>query len=208
MPHEGAADALTLGGLASAARFDGDGLLPCVCQDAASGRVLMVAWMDADARAQTLATRQATFWSRSRQERWVKGATSGNVLDVVWARLDCDGDTLLLGVEPRGPACHTGATSCFGEDAGGVLSRLAAILPARHEADVQASYTARLLNGPRDAVARKVGEEATEVLLGAAGSDELVGEVADLIFHALLLLAYDGVDVEAPLRVLAARHRG
>ena len=116
MQGEGPADALTLGGLTAAPRFDAAGLVPAVCQDVASGRVLMVAWMDAAALAETLATRTATFWSRSRGERWQKGATSGNVLDVEWARLDCDGDTVLLTVRQTGPACHTGAHTCFDGD--------------------------------------------------------------------------------------------
>jgi phosphoribosyl-ATP pyrophosphohydrolase/phosphoribosyl-AMP cyclohydrolase len=205
MPDSGAADPLTLGGLAQAARYDGDGLVACVCQDAATGEVLMVAWQTEEALRRTLATRRATFWSRSRGELWEKGATSGNVLEVEWARLDCDGDTVLLGVVPAGPACHTGARSCFGPDGGGVLAELATTLAARQDADPQASYTARFLHGPREHAARKVGEEAVEVLLAEAGSPELVGEVADLWFHSMLLLARDGLDPLEPLRVLRAR---
>jgi phosphoribosyl-ATP pyrophosphohydrolase/phosphoribosyl-AMP cyclohydrolase len=205
MPDQGAADPLTLGGLAESVRYGGDGLVACVCQDAATGEVLMVAWQTEEALARTLATRRATFWSRSRGELWEKGATSGNVLEVEWARLDCDGDTVLLGVVPSGPACHTGARSCFGADGGGVLAELAATLAARRDADPQTSYTARFLHGPREHAARKVGEEAVEVLLAEAGSPELVGEVADLWFHSLLLLARDGLDPLEPLRVLLAR---
>jgi phosphoribosyl-AMP cyclohydrolase len=158
--------ALTLGGVADAVRYDADGLVPCVCQDAATGEVLMVAWQDEAALTRTLASRRATFWSRSRGELWEKGATSGNVLAVEWARLDCDGDTVLLGVTPARP---------YGRP------------------------------GPRAHAARKVGEEALEVVLAEPGSDALVGEVADLVFHALLLLAHDDVDPLAPLRVLAER---
>jgi phosphoribosyl-ATP pyrophosphohydrolase/phosphoribosyl-AMP cyclohydrolase len=207
VPERRAADPLTLGGIATDVRYDDDGLVPCVCQDAATGQVLMVAWQDAEALERTLATRRATFWSRSRGAQWEKGATSGNVLEVEWARLDCDGDTVLLGVVPRGPACHTGATACFGEGAGGVLTALAATLAERRDADPRESYTARFLHGPREHAARKVGEEAVEVLLAAPGSPELVGEVADLWFHSLLLLARDGVDPLEPLRVLLDRHR-
>jgi phosphoribosyl-ATP pyrophosphohydrolase/phosphoribosyl-AMP cyclohydrolase len=197
--------ARTLGGVADAVRYDADGLVPCVCQDAATGEVLMVAWQDEAALSRTLASRRATFWSRSRGELWEKGATSGNVLAVEWARVDCDGDTVLLGVTPSGPACHTGARSCFGDDGASLLPHLARLLTARRAADPQASYASRLLNGPRAHAARKVGEEALEVVLAEPGSDALVGEVADLVFHALLLLAHDDVDPLAPLRVLAER---
>ena len=207
MPEAGTPDPLSLGGLSEAVRYDADGLVPCVCQDVATGTVLMVAWQDAEALRRTLETRRATFWSRSRRQQWEKGATSGNVLDVEWARLDCDGDTVLLGVVPRGPACHTGASTCFGEGAGGVLAHLAATIEARRDADPQASYTARFLHGPREHAARKVGEEAVEVLLAPPASPELAGEIADLWFHTLLLLARDGVDPLEPLRVLAARAR-
>lgn len=205
MPHPQPADALTLGGIAEDVRYDAAGLVPCVCQDAATGEVLMVAWQSEQALRRTLETRRATFWSRSRQELWEKGATSGNALDVEWARLDCDGDCVLLGVVPAGPACHTGARSCFGDDGATLLPHLARLLAARRDADPAESYAARLLHGPREHTARKVGEEAVEVLLARAGSDELVGEIADLWFHSMLLLAHDGLDPLAPLRVLAER---
>ena len=116
MPEAGTPDPLSLGGLADAVRYDADGLVPCVCQDVATGSVLMVAWQDAEALRRTLETRRATFWSRSRGEQWEKGATSGNVLDVEWARLDCDGDTVLLVVDQEGAACHTGTHTCFDTD--------------------------------------------------------------------------------------------
>jgi phosphoribosyl-ATP pyrophosphohydrolase/phosphoribosyl-AMP cyclohydrolase len=193
--------------VATAVRFGADGLVPGVCQDAATGEVLMVAWQDEEALRRTLEARRATFWSRSRGELWEKGATSGHVLDVEWARLDCDGDTVLLGVTPSGPACHTGARSCFGDDGATILAHLAVVLSRGGAADPRTSYTARLLGGPREHAARKVGEEAVEVLLAAPGSEALVGEVADLVFHALVLLARDGVDPLEPLRVLAARRR-
>jgi len=207
VPDAGTADPLRLGGLAEAARFGPDGLVACVCQDAASGEVLMVAWQTAEALERTLTTRRATFWSRSRGELWEKGATSGNVLEVEWARLDCDGDAVLLGVVPRGPACHTGSRSCFGDDGGGVLGELASTLAARRDADPRESYAARFLHGPREHAARKVGEEAVEALLAPPGSPELIGEVADLWFHSMLLLARDGLDPLEPLRVLLARRR-
>ncbi len=208
MPDAPAPGPLTLAGIAGEVRYDGDGLVPCVCQDSHTGEVLMVAWQDAEALRLTLETRRATFWSRSRAELWEKGRTSGSTLDVEWARLDCDGDTVLLGVVPAGPACHTGARSCFGDDGASLLPALARVLVSRRDADPASSYTARLLHGPREHAARKVGEEAVEVLLAAPGSDALVAEVADLLFHAMVLLARDGVDPLAPLAVLASRRAG
>jgi len=201
VPQPGTADALI-----AQIRFDAQGLVPCVCQHAATGEVLMVAWANADAVRQTVESGRATFWSRSRGELWQKGATSGNHLAVDALRVDCDGDTLLVEVTPAGPACHTGSRSCFGEDGGGVLGRLRATLAERAGADPATSYTARMLHGPRSYVARKVGEEAAEVLTEEPGSDALVGEVADLWFHSLLLLARDGRDPLEPLEVLRSRH--
>jgi phosphoribosyl-ATP pyrophosphohydrolase/phosphoribosyl-AMP cyclohydrolase len=203
VPEPGAADAL-IAGLA----FDRDGLVACVCQHAATGEVLMVAWANAAAVRRTVETGRATFWSRSRNELWEKGATSGNTLTVEALRPDCDGDTLLVEVTPDGPACHTGSRSCFGDDGGGVLGRLRATITARAGADPASSYTARLLGSPRAYVARKVGEEAAEVLTEEPASDALVGEVADLWFHSMVLLARDGRDPLAPLDVLQARHAG
>ena len=196
MPESQPADALTLDG---APRFDGDGLLPAICQDAVDGSVLMLAWMNAEALERTLATRRATFWSRSRRELWEKGATSGNVLTVQEARLDCDRDALLLLVAPAGPACHTGDRTCWGDDAGPLLARLATTIESRRGADPESSYVARLLAADRDVAAGKVAEESAEVLAAEPGSDHQVEEAADVLFHLLVLLARDGVD---PLRVL------
>ena len=203
MPETRAADALI-----AAVRFDRDGLVPCVCQHAATGEVLMVAWANADALRRTVEGRVATFWSRSRGELWEKGATSGQSLVVEHVRLDCDGDTVLVEVLPRGAACHEGTRSCFGADGGGVLGRLRSAIADRADADPATSYTARLLGAPRAHAARKVGEEAAEVLTEEPGSDALVGEVADLWFHSMVLLARDGLDPLAPLEVLRARHGG
>ncbi|MFM7246559.1 MAG: bifunctional phosphoribosyl-AMP cyclohydrolase/phosphoribosyl-ATP diphosphatase HisIE [Actinomycetota bacterium] len=196
MPSQEPADALTLTGEPV---FDEAGLIPAICQDAVDGTVLMMAWMNADALAKTLTTRRATFWSRSRQELWVKGATSGNVLQVESVRLDCDRDALLVLVSPAGPACHTGTRSCWGDDAGPLLSRLAGTIAARRGADPATSYVARLLAADRDVAAGKVAEEAAEVLEAAPGSDHQAEEAADVLFHLLVLLARDGTD---PLRVL------
>jgi phosphoribosyl-AMP cyclohydrolase / phosphoribosyl-ATP pyrophosphohydrolase len=191
-----AADPLILNG---APRFDGDGLIPAICQDTVDGSVLMLAWMNADALERTRTTRHAWFWSRSRQELWEKGATSGNLLQVQELRLDCDQDTLLVLVSPAGPACHTGARTCWGDDAGPLLTRLAGTIEARRGTDPATSYVARLLGSDRSFAAGKVAEESAEVLDAAPGSDHQVEEAADVLFHLLALLARDGVD---PLRVL------
>ena len=185
--------------------YDDDGLVACICQDAATGDVLMLAWANRAAVERTLATGRAWFWSRSRGELWEKGATSGNALAIVDVRADCDGDALLYRVDPSGPACHTGSETCWGERPSfpGALART---IVARSDADPASSNVARLLNGPREHAARKVGEEATEVLLAVPGSDEQIGEVADLVFHALVLVARDGRDPLEVFGELARRH--
>lgn len=187
--------------------FDERGLVTAVCQDAATGEVLMVAWQSREALERTLESGWATFWSRSREELWQKGATSGNGLEVVGVRRDCDGDTVLLEVVPHGPACHTGSLSCFGGDGGGILAVLRETIAARRGADPAASYTARLLHGPRAYVERKVGEEAVETITERSDSVRIAEEAADLVFHLLALLAHDGRDPLEPLRVLEGRHR-
>jgi phosphoribosyl-AMP cyclohydrolase / phosphoribosyl-ATP pyrophosphohydrolase len=189
----------------AALSYDGDGLVACICQDAAAGDVLMLAWANREAVERTLATGRAWFWSRSRGELWEKGATSGNTLAIVDASADCDGDALLYRVQPNGPACHTGSETCWGERRTfpGALTRT---IVGRRDADPASSYVARLLHGPREHAARKVGEEATEVLLAEPGSDDQIGEVADLVFHALVLVARDGRDPLDVFRELARRH--
>ncbi len=173
--------------------FDDAGLLPVVVQDRASGDVLMVAWANAEALERTAETGLAHFWSRSRKTLWRKGETSGNGLRIVEARADCDRDTLLLVVDPEGPACHTGTRTCFGETsptAAGMLEELARVVAERADAPPEESYTARLLSKGPDQVLKKIGEEATEVVLaGRAQSDErLAEETADLLYHLLVAL--------------------
>jgi phosphoribosyl-ATP pyrophosphohydrolase/phosphoribosyl-AMP cyclohydrolase len=185
--------------------YDRDGLVACICQDASTGDVLMLAWANREAVERTLATGRAHFWSRSRGELWEKGATSGNTLELVELRADCDGDALLYRVIPHGPSCHTGSETCWGERTS-FPAALARTIEARRDADPAGSYVARLLNGPREHAARKVGEEATEVLLAVPGSDEQIGEVADLVFHALVLVARDGRDPLDVFAELARRH--
>jgi phosphoribosyl-ATP pyrophosphohydrolase/phosphoribosyl-AMP cyclohydrolase len=184
--------------------YDERGLVTCVCQDAVSGDVLMVAWANREALERTLASGLATFWSRPRERLWQKGETSGNALAVVGLHADCDGDTVLVRCIPRGPACHTGAATCFGPPRS-VLGDLRATIGERRRDDPQESYLARMLHAPRAHVARKVGEEAVEVLVDEPGSSTLVAEVADLWLHSMLLLARDGLDPLAAVAELGRR---
>jgi phosphoribosyl-ATP pyrophosphohydrolase/phosphoribosyl-AMP cyclohydrolase len=209
-------------------RFGPDGLVPVVVQDRADGRVLMVAHADAEAIVATLATGEVHFHSRSRDRLWRKGETSGNVLRLVDLVADCDGDALLAVVDPAGPTCHTGTRSCFaGSPASGRdvaddpqgfawLEALWATVADRAERRPAGSYTASLIEGGVDAAARKVTEEATEVLLAAkddaiASTEStraaLAGEAADLLFHALVLLAERGLEPRAVIGTLRLRHR-
>jgi phosphoribosyl-ATP pyrophosphohydrolase/phosphoribosyl-AMP cyclohydrolase len=190
--------------------FDASGLVPAIAQDRASGDVLMLAWANVEAVAKTAETGFAHFWSRSRKALWRKGETSGHTLRVVEARADCDRDALLLVVEPSGPACHTGARTCFGETsptAAGMLEELARVVQQRAAAPVDASYTARLLAKGPGHVLKKIGEEATEVVLAASGeSDErLAAESADLLFHLLVALQLRGVTVASVMDELRRR---
>ena len=180
---------------------DGE-LRAAIVQDAETGRVLMLAWMDAEAERRTRESGEAWFWSRSRQEYWRKGETSGNTLAVEELRDDCDGDALLLRVRPAGPACHTGSLSCFAPGLWRTISERALERP-------EGSYTTKLLDEGTAAVARKVGEEAVEVVTASlAESDErLVSESADLIYHLYVLLASRGVDLASVEDELARRAR-
>jgi phosphoribosyl-ATP pyrophosphohydrolase/phosphoribosyl-AMP cyclohydrolase len=193
--------------------FDPSGLLPVVVQDRASGDVLMVAWANAEALARTAETGLAHFWSRRRQELWRKGETSGHGLRVVEARADCDRDTLLLVVDPEGPACHTGARTCFGDEsptAAGMLAELARVVAERAGAAPEESYTARLLGRGPDQVLKKIGEEATEVVLAgrAQSEDRLAEESADLLYHLLVALHQRGVPLTRVMDELRRRRRG
>ncbi len=218
--------------------FDPDGLVPVVVQDADDGRVLMLAYADAEALAATLATGELHFHSRSRGRLWRKGETSGNVLHLVRLDLDCDGDALLATVLPVGPTCHRGTRSCF-DPAGPIdtathsaaapgpgpqgfawLETLWATIDERRRERPAGSYTTTLLDGGVDVAGRKVAEEATEVLMAAKDdaaaeargldrtptSGALASEAADLLYHALVLLAERGTAPRAVLEVLRARH--
>ena len=190
--------------------FGETGLLPVVVQDHASGDVLMVAWANAEALGRTAETGLAHFWSWSRQAPWRKGETSGNELRVCEVRADCDRDTLLFVVDPAGPACHTGARTCFGEDsptASGMLDELSRVIASRAKDAPEGSYTARLLAKGPDAALKKIGEEATEVVLAAKSeSDErLAEEAADLLYHLLVALEQRKVPSSRVMEVLRRR---
>jgi phosphoribosyl-AMP cyclohydrolase / phosphoribosyl-ATP pyrophosphohydrolase len=163
---------------------------PAIVQDSATGRVLMLAWMDEEAERLTRETNEAWFWSRSRERLWRKGETSGNVLAVDELRDDCDGDAILLRVTPAGPACHTGSTTCFAPELWRTVAERAVERP-------DGSYTASLLDQGVGACARKVGEEAVELAVAALeeGDERVVEEAADLVYHLYVLLAARGVDI-------------
>ena len=188
--------------------FDDRGLLPVVAQDAATGRVLMVAWADREALARSLDTGEMHFWSRSRRELWRKGETSGNVLRVRSLHADCDSDTVLARVDPTGPACHTGEESCFGEGAepDDVLGRLGEVIDARAAEMPEGSYTTRLLSDENLRL-KKLGEETAELVTALARGEEgrASEEAADLLYHLLVALRGVGVDVPTVLRVLHER---
>ncbi|MFC2037439.1 bifunctional phosphoribosyl-AMP cyclohydrolase/phosphoribosyl-ATP diphosphatase HisIE [Chloroflexota bacterium] len=184
-------------------KWDERDLVPAIVQDAHTGQVLMLAYMNPESLARTLATGETWFWSRSRGELWHKGATSGNTQHVVEIRYDCDADALLVGVEPAGPACHTGRQSCFyrrhpdGAELeappadGGVLAHLEAVIQDRKTNPHPGSYTRELFAAGLPRIVKKVGEEAVETIVAAQseGDERLVSELADLIYHALVLLA-------------------
>ncbi len=202
--------------LLSQIRYDERGLVPCITQDADSGTVLMLAYMNEEALRKTIETRRVTYYSRSRQTLWVKGETSGHIQNLRSLHYDCDGDTLLARVEQIGPACHTGAPSCFfraiiGDDAipspaADAIARDYATIRERIAQPRPDSYTNYLLDKGIDTICKKVGEEATEVVIAAKNAvrDELIYESADLIYHLLVLLAQQNI---APDDVFAEMDR-
>jgi phosphoribosyl-AMP cyclohydrolase / phosphoribosyl-ATP pyrophosphohydrolase len=201
--------------LASLDFAKGGGLLPAIVQDADSGAVLMLAYMNREALEQTLARKRAVFYSRSKQRLWEKGETTGHTLDVVEIAADCDNDTLLVTARPRGPACHNGTLTCFGDQPRSAatrisfLARLERVVEQRATEKPEASYTARLLEKGISRVAQKVGEEGVELALAGVNQSEqkVVEESADLLFHLLVLLRARGVALDSVVRELETRHR-
>lgn len=192
-----------------------DGLLPGIVQDARTGVVLMLGYLNREALQATLRRGRVVFWSRTRGKLWEKGETSGNTLNLVSVQADCDSDTLLLRVHPAGPACHRNTTTCFGDgappvgDGIGFLARLEEVIESRIGENPEGSYTAKLHARGIKRMAQKVGEEGVEVALAAQAGDnaELTSEAADLLFHLALLLRARGLSLDAVGAELAARHR-
>lgn len=203
-------------------KFDQHGLLPAVVQDWLDGSVLMLGYMNHEAIAKTLATKRVHFWSRSRNQLWEKGETSGHTLHVKDLFVDCDQDTILVKAQAVGPTCHTGERACFfsrldeqgvttGEKtqdaAGGILESVLRIIRERRAYPQAESYTTKLFEGGHDKILKKVAEEAGEVLLASKGGkkDEIVYEVADLLFHTLMVLGYHDLDLHSIYQELGKR---
>jgi phosphoribosyl-ATP pyrophosphohydrolase/phosphoribosyl-AMP cyclohydrolase len=186
-----------------------NGLVPAVVQDARTNKVLMLGFMNEEAYQKTLRDKRVTFYSRSKQRLWTKGETSGNFLELVDILLDCDQDTLLVKANPKGPACHTGADTCFNEtNDDWNLSSLAAIIEDRKVNPQKGSYTNKLLDSGINKVAQKVGEEAVELVIEAKddNKDLFLGEASDLLYHYLVLLTAKGYTLNEVLDVLKKRH--
>ena len=199
-------------------RFDAEGLVPVVVRDTVTGAVAMLAWANRDALERTIASRQATFWSRSRRAIWVKGETSGNRMDVVAVLADCDGDAVLYEARLAGPACHTGRETCFFEVLDGSSARppenfdlgpLFSVLKSRFEERPEGSYSARLFEKGLDHILKKIGEEAAEVIVAMKNSDDeaLAGEVADLLYHLAAAMTARGLPPRAVNTALRERRK-
>lgn len=192
-------------------RFNSDGLIPAVIQDFRTREVLTVAYMNRDALRLTLERGETYLWSRTRNELWHKGATSGNIQKVQSVRLDCDDDTILVEVEPQGPACHTGTYSCFGVEAGftGSIESLYEVIVRRKEQRPEGSYTTKLFNKGLDKIAQKVGEEAVETVIAAKNdsSQRIIEETSDLLYHLLVLLVEKGVTLDEVHQELEKRKK-
>lgn len=200
-------------------KFDQNGLVPAIVQDAASKEVLTLAYMNEESLKKTIETKETWFYSRSRQELWHKGATSGNTQKVMEMRYDCDQDAILVLVQPAGPACHTGAYTCFSEsiikqegqaseERFHILNTLEALIAERESELPEGSYTTYLFTEGVDKILKKVGEEAGEVIIAAKNRDhgELKWEVADLLFHLMVLLREQKLPLDDVLNVLEERH--
>ncbi|AIU83381.1 MULTISPECIES: bifunctional phosphoribosyl-AMP cyclohydrolase/phosphoribosyl-ATP diphosphatase HisIE [Bacillus] len=195
-------------------RFDEAGLIPAIVQDAASKEVLTLAYMNRESYEKTIETKETWFYSRSRQELWHKGATSGNTQKVKAIRYDCDQDALVVLAEPSGPACHKGSYSCFSpekadaQDRFGILNELESVIAKRQAEMPDGAYTTYLFREGVDKILKKVGEEAAEVIIAAKNRDheELKWEAADLLYHLLVLLREQSLPLDDVLDVLAKRH--
>lgn len=189
-----------------------DGLVPAVIQDAVTNKVLMLGYVNRESYEQTVAGGRVTFFSRSRQTLWTKGETSGNFLDVKEILTDCDGDTLLIKVKPAGPTCHTGADTCFNEKnvaSQPFIYELEKVIRDRRINPQTGSYTNKLFDAGIKRIAQKVGEEATEVVIDSVTGNvpRMQEEVADLLYHLLVLLAAQDVSLDNVMDILEKRHR-
>ncbi|MFJ5713700.1 bifunctional phosphoribosyl-AMP cyclohydrolase/phosphoribosyl-ATP diphosphatase HisIE [Neobacillus sp. NPDC093127] len=196
-------------------KFDEKGLIPGIIQDAGTKEVLTLAYMNEESLAKTIETGETWFFSRSRQELWHKGATSGNTQTVVSINYDCDQDAILVMVTPKGPACHTGSVSCFSERSTGlgdyqILQSLEKVILERERERPEGAYTTYLFEKGVDKILKKVGEEAAEVIIAAKNRDheELRWEAADLLYHLQVLLVEQGLPFKEVLRTLEERHKG
>ncbi|WKY42887.1 bifunctional phosphoribosyl-AMP cyclohydrolase/phosphoribosyl-ATP diphosphatase HisIE [Eubacteriaceae bacterium ES2] len=200
-------------------KFNNAGLVPAIVQNYHTREVLMMAWMNEETLKQSIESGIATFYSRSRQEVWVKGATSGNTQQIVSIEYDCDGDTLLLQVNPDGPSCHTGNISCFFRTLSAnqelkkgnveILYQLAKLLEDRRENPKEGSYTNYLFEKGVDKICKKIGEESAETIIAAKNTDpiELTYEASDLIYHLLVLLNNQDVALDSIFEELTKRHK-
>jgi len=198
-------------GILGKARFNAEGLIPAVVQDTRTREVLTVAYMNEEALRRTLESGETHFWSRSRQQLWHKGETSGNFQKVRGIRLDCDSDAVLIEVEPQGPACHTGAYSCFGVEPGfnATIQQLYDLIEQRKEKRPEGSYTTRLFNAGLDKIVKKLGEEAVETVIAAKNdsTERIVEETCDLLYHLLVTLVEKGVTLEEIRQELVKRRK-
>ena len=197
-------------------KYNSDGLIPAIITDEADGAVLMLGYMNAESLGITLEQKKVCFFSRSRQKLWLKGETSGNFLNVVSIKTDCDADTLLITAKPDGPTCHTGARSCFFEDIyededaeqAFCLDDLMKLIEGRKTDPKEGSYTTYLFQKGIDKILKKVGEECTEVIIAGKGGDraEAIFEIADLTYHVMVMMTEMGISIDEVRAELASRH--
>ena len=197
-------------------KYNADGLIPAIITDEADGAVLMLGYMSAESLGITLEKKKVCFFSRSRQKLWLKGETSGNFLNVVSIKTDCDADTLLITAKPDGPTCHTGARSCFFEDIyededseqAFCLDDLMKLIEGRKTDPKEGSYTTYLFEKGIDKILKKVGEECTEVIIAGKGGDraEAIFEIADLTYHIMVMMTEMGISIDEVRAELASRH--
>ena len=190
----------------------GEGLVPAIIQNTDNGQILMLAYMNSAAVAQTINSKKVTFFSRSKNRLWTKGETSGNWLDYISGEMDCDADTLLIQARPQGPSCHTGSVTCFSDQTPSNISfleQLGTLIAERHKTMPEGSYTTSLFAEGKVRIAQKVGEEGVELALARMKDDsaEMANEAADLLFHMMVLLEDAGLSLADAISVLQDRHK-